>query len=116
MPNLHQAKLADAATGTGAQPAVDVRSYTAASVFIKATGGTTSTSTLEVTADPTGAAGWATAAARPAGGGSYVTTGVVVAAGASTSLYLAPEDNICWIRLNISANSSSVDALVNLEQ
>lgn len=116
MPNMIQAKLATAVTSTGAQAAVDCRSYTAASVLIKATGGTSSTSTLEVTADPAGLVGWATAGARPPGNGSYVTTGVVVAAGNATSLFLAPEDNICWLRINISANTSSVDATVNLEQ
>jgi hypothetical protein len=115
MPFLDQKSLAAAVTGTGAQQKVDVRNLTALSIFGKATGGTSVTFTVEVTADPAGALGWATAGVRPPGNGSYVTTGQVVAAGAGVSLFLAPEDNVAWVRLNVSANSSSLDAYLNGE-
>lgn len=93
------------ATKTATEKPVDVRDCSAISLFMKATGGTSMVFTVQVTADPEGLLGWQNAAYREGGGGAYGTTAITLVPATARSVYLDPTDNICWVRLAVTANT-----------
>lgn len=105
MPEIMQQKIVDAATTTGAKSSIDVRNVTSWSIYLTSTGGTSASFQVEGTADPSGAAGYAALAMRQQGGAAYATTAIANAAGAAKSVFFDPADNICWVRVNITANT-----------
>jgi hypothetical protein len=105
MPDVKQAKIVNGATGTGAQPAYDARNTTSWTVYLTCTGGTSASFQVEGTSDPLGASGYTALAMRQQGGGAYATTAITNNAGAVKSVYFDPTDNVCWVRVNITANT-----------
>jgi len=118
MPDLYQKKIVDASVSTGTKTHADVRNLTSLSVFVSVTGGTSCAYQLEGTADPAGASGFVALAMRPSGGGAYATTAITVNAGAFSSVYLDPADNIQYVRVNQTARTGAAtfDAWLNGEQ
>jgi hypothetical protein len=113
MPEVVQKTLVTGATSTGAKAAVDMRNLTNWSVYVSATGGTSAAFQIEVTTDPAGLLGWGAAAMRAPGSGSYATTAVTVSAGAGVSRFFEPQDNISWVRINLTAvTGSTVNAVL----
>jgi hypothetical protein len=112
MPQVKQIPLLEAVTADGNGPAVDVRNLTTISVYVEGTGGTTASVKFQVTADPTGQAGFTDAAFRQPGGGTYAVTAVAVTPAAPKSFFFDPADNICWIRAVVSGQTgpTSLDA------
>lgn len=105
MPEVMQKQIVTSATGTGAQTAYDVRNVTSWSIYVTCTGGTSASFQVEGTNDPAGATGFVALAMRQQGGGAYASTAIANAAGAVKSVYFDPADNVCWIRVNITANT-----------
>jgi hypothetical protein len=105
MPEVIQKQIVTDATTTGAKTAFDVRNVTSWSVYVTSTGGTSASFQVEGTNDPAGATGFAALAMRQQGGGAYATTAIANAAGATKSVYFDPADNVCWVRVNVTANT-----------
>jgi hypothetical protein len=113
MPEVIQKTLVTGATSTGAKTAVDMRNITNWSVYVAATGGTSAAFQIEVTTDPAGVNGWGAAAMRAQGSGTYATTAVTVTAGTGVSRFFEPQDNIAWVRVNLTAvTGSTVNAVL----
>jgi hypothetical protein len=108
MPQVKQIPLLEAVTADGNGPSRDVRNLTTMSVYVKGTGGTTANVKFQVTADPTGQAGWTDAAFRQPGGGTYAITPVAVTPAAPKSFFFDPADNIVWIRAVVSGQTGPV--------
>jgi hypothetical protein len=117
MPDVRQIQCVTAATGTGAQRTVDIRNITAFTIYVTATGGTSAAFQVEGTSDPTGVSGYTALANREQGGGAYASTARTVTAGSNKSVYFDPTDNVCWVRVNITANTgpSTVNAFLTGE-
>ena len=94
-----------AATGT----AVDVRGLTAISMYCSLDSGTSYTVKYQGTTDPAGLKGYADLAFRAAGGGAYATAAATInpTPPEGVSHYLAPDDNIAWLRAVTAAPTGS---------
>ena len=78
-------------------------------LFLKATGGTTSTLTIQSTNDPQGLIGWTSMTYREAGTVAYIATAVTLVPGTPRSIYLDPADSPVWIRASITASDTAID-------
>lgn len=117
MPEVIQRKIVDGATTTGAQPAVDIRNVTSWSLYVTSTGGTSASFQVEGTNDPAGLTGYTALAMRQQGGGAYAATAIANTAGSVKSVFFDPTDNVCWVRVNVTANTgaTSVNAFLTGE-
>ena len=78
-------------------------------LFLKATGGTTSTLTIQATNDPLGVTGWTSMTYREVGTVTYIATAVTLVPGTPRSIFLDPADAPLWIRANITASDTAID-------
>ena len=78
-------------------------------LFLKATGGTTSTLTIQATNDPQGLIGWTSMTYREAGTVPYIATAITLVPAVPRSIYLDPADAPVWIRANITASDTAID-------
>lgn len=105
MPEVIQKQIVTNSTTTGAKTAMDIRNVTSWTVYVTCTGGTSASFQVEGTSDPAGATGFTALAMRQQGGGAYASTAITNNAGAVKSVYFDPTDNVCWVRVNVTANT-----------
>ena len=89
--------------------AVRLTNIGSCALFLKATGGTTSTLTIQATNDPQGLIGWTSMTYRESGTVPYIATAITLVPAVPRSIYLDPADAPLWIRANITASDTAID-------